>query len=351
MFQLTRRSLLGSGSALLAASAAGGLPRSACAAGTIVATTYPGSFDEAFKAIVGPALSKNTGGSVTFSPLLNVDQIGKIQASRNAPPFDVVLFDEGPLIPAIEAGILEKFPGDRSKNFADIPEAFRHPGGYAPVITVQLIGIAYNPKKITTPPTSWEDLWKPEYRGRVGITGMASSLGTAFMVEIAKMNGGSDTNIEPAFDAIKRLLPNVGAIAASPGALAALFQQGEIDIAFNYWNNVALLAAKGVDIAFAKPRSGAVVVRTSAQIVQNNQDPKLALEYIDTVMSPSVQTGLEAAPWVMMPTNKKVPLTGANLTVAKSVEELVSNNTLLDWTRFQALRGGWITRFSKEVKI
>jgi len=146
-------------------------------------------------------------------------------------------------------------------------------------------------------------------------------------------------------------LPNVGAIAASPGALAALFQQGEIDIAFNYWNNVALLAVKGVDIAFAKPRSGAVVVRTSAQIVQNNQDPKLALEYIDTVMSPSVQTGLEAAPWVMMPTNKKVPLTGANLTVAKSVEELVSNNTLLDWTRFQALRGGWITRFSKEVKI
>jgi putative spermidine/putrescine transport system substrate-binding protein len=333
MFQLTRRSLLGSGSALLAASAAGGLPRSACAAGAIVATTYPGSFDEAFKAIVGPALTKNTGGSVTFSPLLNVDQIGKIQASRNAPPFDVVLFDEGPLIPAVEAGILEKFPGDRSKNLADIPAAFRHPDGYAPVITVQLIGIAYNPKRITTPPTSWEDLWKPEYKGRVGITGMGSSLGTAFMVEIAKMNGGSDTNIEPAFDAIKRLLPNVGAIAPSPGALAALFQQGEIDI------------------AFAKPKSGAVVVRTSAQIVQNNQDPKLALEYIDTVMSTSVQTGLEAAPWVMMPTNKKVPLTGANLTVAKSVEDLVSGNTLLDWTRFQALRGGWITRFSKEVKI
>src|SRR5262245_22208878 len=349
MFQLTRRSLLGSGSALLAASAAGGLPRSACAAGAIVATTYPGSFDEAFKAIVGPALTKSTGGSVTFSPLLNVDQIGKIQASRNAPPFDVVLFDEGPLIPAVEAGILEKFPGDRSKNFADIPEAFRHPDGYAPVITVQLIGIAYNPKKIAAPPTSWEDLWKPEYKGRVGITGMGSSLGTAFMVEIAKMNGGSDTNIEPAFDAIKRLLPNIGAIAPSPGALAAPFQQA--DSAFKYWNNVAWLAAKGVDIAFAKPKSGAVVVRTSAQSVQNNHDPKLALEYIDTVMSPPVQMGLEAAPGVMMPTNKKVPLTGANLTVAKSVEDLVAGNTLLDWTRFQALRGGWITRFSKEVKI
>jgi putative spermidine/putrescine transport system substrate-binding protein len=348
--KLSRRSLLATGSAAFAAASLG-LPAGSRAATSIVATTYPGSFDEAFKAVVGPAFAKASGGSVTFTPLLGVDQIGKIQASRNSPPFDVVLFDEGPLIPAIESGVLEKFPSGQSKTFADIPEAFRHPDGYAPVITVQLIGIAYNPKRVKTPPTAWEDLWNPEYKGRVGITGLGSSLGTAFMVEIAKLNGGSATNIEPAFEAIKKLLPNVGAIAPSPGALAALFQQGEIDIAFNYWNNVALLAAKGVDIAFAKPKSGAIVIRSSAQIVKNNQDPKLVLDYLDTVMSVDVQKGLEASPWVMMPTNKKVPLSGANLTVASSVDDLVANNVLLDWTQFQPLRGEWITRFSREVKI
>src|SRR5262245_8177796 len=146
---LSRRAFLGGSAAL----GAGGLGFSdvSRAATQIVATTYPGSFDEAFKAVVGPAFAKTSGASVSFTPLLGVDQIGKIQASRNAPPFDVVLFDEGPLIPAIEAGILEKFPGDRSKNFADIPEAFRHPDGYAPVVTVQLIGTAYNPTKITAP--------------------------------------------------------------------------------------------------------------------------------------------------------------------------------------------------------
>ena len=346
--RITRRSALALGAAALASTA---LPRLARAAGSVVATTYPGSFDEAFKAVVGPAFAKNTGGSVSFSPLLNVDQIGKIQASRSNPPFDVVLFDEGPLINAIKADILEKFPAEKSKTFADIPEAFRHPEGYAPVLTVQLIGIAYNPKTVKTPPTSWEDLWKPEYKGRVGLTGMASSLGTAFMVEIAKLHGGSDTDLEPAFKAIQALLPNVGAIAPSPGALAALFQQGQIDIAFNYWNNVALLAAKGVDIAFAKPRSGAVVVRTSAQIVKNNQDPAATLAYLDTVMSPQVQQGLEATPWVMMPTNKLVKLTGPNLTVAQSIDDLVANNTLLDWTRFQHLRGEWINRFNKEVRV
>jgi len=30
---------------------------------------------------------------------------------------------------------------------------------------------------------------------------------------------------------------------------------------------------------------------------------------------------------------------------------LIARNKLLDWTKFQHLRGDWITRFTKEVKI
>jgi putative spermidine/putrescine transport system substrate-binding protein len=344
---ISRRTALCLSGAALAA----GLPGFASAAESVVATTYPGSFDEAFKAVVGPAFAKASGSSVNFTPLLAVDQIGKIQASRANPPFDVVLFDEGPLINAKKADVLDKFPADKSKTFADIPEAFRDPDGYAPVVTCQVIGLAYNPTKIKTPPTSWDDLWKPEYKGRVGITGMGSSLGTAFMVDVAKTRGGSDTDLEPGFKAMQELLPNVGAIAQSPGALAALFQQGQIDIAFNYFNNIELLRAKGVDVDFAVPKTGAIIIRTSAQLVKNAQAGKAAFDYIETIMSSDVQTALEAAPWVMMPTNKKVKFTGPNLKLASSVDDLIAKNRLLDWTKFQHLRGDWITRFTKEVKI
>jgi putative spermidine/putrescine transport system substrate-binding protein len=343
---ISRRTALRIGAASLASTALSGISHGA---ESVVATTYPGSFDEAFKAVVGPAFTKATGANVVFTPLLAIDQVAKIQAARANPPFDVVLFDEGPLINAIKADVLEKLPAGAS--LADIPDAFKHPDGYAPVVTCQVIGIAYNPKKVKAPPTSWEDLWKPEYKGRVGITGMASSLGTAFMVDVAKLKGGSDTDIEPAFKAMQALLPNVGAIAQSPGALAALFQQGEIDIAFNYFNNIELLRTKGVDVDFAVPSTGAIVVRTSAQLVKNAQAGKLAPAYLETIMSEEVQRGLEAAPWVMMPTNKKVPFTGANLKLAKGLDDLIAKNKLLDWTKFQNLRGEWITRFTKEVKI
>ena len=67
--------------------------------------------------------------------------------------------------------------------------------------------------------------------------------------------------------------------------------------------------------------------------------------------SEPVQKDLEAPPWVMMPTNKRVKFTGPNLKLAASVDEMLAKSRLLDWTKFQNLRGEWITRFTKEVKI
>jgi putative spermidine/putrescine transport system substrate-binding protein len=33
------------------------------------------------------------------------------------------------------------------------------------------------------------------------------------------------------------------------------------------------------------------------------------------------------------------------------VDDLIASSTLLDWTKFQAMRGEWISRFSKDVKL
>jgi hypothetical protein len=44
---------------------------------------------------------------------------------------------------------------------------------------------------------------------------------TVWMAEMARLHGGSETNLDPAFAWLKKLVPNIGAIAASgnPGAL------------------------------------------------------------------------------------------------------------------------------------
>src|SRR5260370_1049277 len=120
---------------------------------------------------------------------------------------------------------------------------------------MQVIGIGYNPKKIAAPPKSWDELWEPKYKGRVGLTALNSQLGIAFLAELNRRKGGDEGNFEPAFKALRELLPNVGAIAANLGAYATLWQQEQIDIAPYNFNFVQTLKGKDVPVELAIPGS------------------------------------------------------------------------------------------------
>ncbi|HTO48798.1 MAG TPA: extracellular solute-binding protein [Burkholderiales bacterium] len=344
---LSRRRFLGTGAALAAGAIAPGLARAQAA--KLVGNTYPGIYEELFRNVFAPALRKQ-GIDPTWSPILVVDVVAKIMAARDSPPFDVVLFDEGPLINVLKDDIFAKFPDSRSPNFKDLPEQFRGFDNTGPVITVQAIGLAYNPKKLARP-KSWNDLWKKEYKGRVGLTGMASSLGTAYMCEIAKVNGGSERNFEPAFAKIKELLPGVASVAPSPGALVALFQQGEIDIAPNYFNNTMLLKSKGVDIDFAVPDTGPVMVRTTLNIVKNTKQFDAAVKYIDIALSPEVQQAMLDKPYFSLSTSSKVKFPPEVAMLGTSVPDMLKRGVLLNWAEINKIRPQLIDRFNREIKV
>ena len=350
MHDLSRRSMM-KAMALSAGTAlgAGTLIRPAFAAGELVAATYPGAFEESYRKVAVPVFKKETGASMTLTPVLATDQVAKTAASMANPPYDVLLLDEGPMIDALPLDIFMPFPANKSKSNAALGAPFQSKG-VGPTVTVQLIGIAYNPKKITTPPTSWLDLWKPEYKGRVGLPSIESSLGTVFMVEVAKLKGGSEKNLEPAFAALKELVPNIGAIAPNPGALGTLFQQGQIDIAPFYFNNTLLIAEKGVDVAFVKPETGLVLVRTSMHIAKNTKVPDLALAWIDDITSPDVQQQLQAAPYYLVPTNSKAKFSEAIEKVVGGGPDALLKNQIPDWPTINLNRTAWLKEFTTIVR-
>lgn len=348
---LSRRQFLASGTAaMLAPSLTSGLLGPARAAGNMIATTYPGSWEVAQRQILLPAFAKASGATVALQPVLALDAVAKISASKANPPFDVVLMDEGPYLAALDLGIFSPLSKDKVKNLANLPDRFIDPNGRGAFVSAQVMGIVYNPAAIKTPPTSWLDLWKPEYKGRVGITGLGSSLGAAWMVEITKLHGGSERNMEPGFEAVKKLLPNVGAVAPNPGALATLFQQGQIDISVNYLNAILPLTQRGVSIAIAKPDSGWVLVRNSLHVIENSKNPELAYTYIDTALSNDVQAQMAASPNFLAPTNKTVAFSSELQKIAGNNEEL-AKLTLIDWKTLNTQRSALIERFNKDIRI
>ncbi len=345
---LTRRELL---QTLAALGGAALMPRYALAqSGTLVAATFPGTWNEAQRTILKPAFEKATGGSVTQSIILGTDQVSRLVAAKGkTPPFDVAIFDSPQVLDATKQGLIAEYPVAKSTNFKDLLPPFQDKWG--PKISMQVIGIAYNPKKIKTPPKQWSDLWDPKYKGRVGLTALNSQLGIAFLAELNRVRGGTDENFDPAFKALRELLPSVGAIAANLGAYATLWQQEQIDIAPYNFNFVQTLKGKGVPVEFVVPESGAAGWDTSLHIVANTANAELAFKYIDLAIDAAVQAAMMKPPFDVIPTNGKVKLDGAiTQSLAKTPADLAKIRGF-DWARLNPQRGELIERFNREIKV
>jgi putative spermidine/putrescine transport system substrate-binding protein len=334
-----RRSLLVGASALGGASL---LPRVAFAKGSLVATTYPGSWEDAYRAIVTPALKKKDDIDLELAPLFAMDQIGKVKAARGAPPFDVFVLDPGPRIVAIEGGLFDKFDGSKLSNLSKLPAGFADE--YGVCVGAQVVGIAYNPKKLPAP-KGWKDLLTEPYVSRLGLTGFQTTFGTASLIEISKLFGGSLTNVDPALAELKKVLPKVAAVGL-PAAMPGLFQQGQCDVMYTNTQTVATLKGKGIDIEFVKPESGAVAFYTTMHIAKGSTEVANAYKYLDLVVSKDVQEALTKPPYNFIPVNKDVVLP-PDLPM-KSLDEMTKYVTQ-DWAQINPLRAAWIEKFNKEM--
>jgi putative spermidine/putrescine transport system substrate-binding protein len=347
-YRINRRSLLVSAAYIGAASC---VPYAAFAQSkTLVAATFPGTWSEADRNIVAPAFARATGASATQSIVLGNDQLAQLIAAKgNRPPYDVAFFDSPQVLDAVKDGLIVEYPSDRSPNFKELLPKFQDKWG--PKITMQVIGVGYNPTKITSPPKSWDELWDPKFKGRVGLTALNSQLGIAFLAELNRLKGGSETDFEPAFKALRELLPNVDAIAANLGAYATLWQQEQIDIAPYNFNFVQTLKAKDVPVELSIPDTGAVGWETSLHLVANAVEPDLAVKYIDLHLDRSIQAQMLKPPYDAIPTNANVPLEGAiTKSLAKSHADLEKVRGF-DWTKLNSQRGALIERFNREIKL
>lgn len=337
MTSIRRRHLMG------AALAGAALPWGAARAQTaMTAAVYPGGWDEALRAVLAPRLREAHNINVAFEPLFAVDQIAKARAARGTPPFDVFVLDPGPRVSGIDFGLFEAFDPAKLTNRAQLPGGYVDAHGAA--VAAQVVGIAYNPTKVAKP-KGWADLFKPEYASKLGLTGFQTTFGTISLIEMAKVFGGSETNVEPLFAELRKIKDQVAAVAA-PAAMPGLFQQGQIDVMYTNTYTVTLLRSRGVNIAFAVPETGAAAFVTSMHIAKGSRNVDAAYKYIDTMISQQVQATLSQAPYFFVPVNTGVT-PGADVPM-RSISE-ITNFVSHDWTKINPLRAQWIARFNREM--
>jgi len=89
-----------------------------------------------------------------------------------------------------------------NSNFATIPRAMKDTRGYWTGDYWGAISIGYNASLISTPPKSFADLLKPEYKNKVALNGspLTSNSAVSGVFAAALANGGSLSNVAPGID-------------------------------------------------------------------------------------------------------------------------------------------------------
>jgi putative spermidine/putrescine transport system substrate-binding protein len=287
---------------------------------------------------------------VTLVSILAAELVARTKAAAGGrPPVDVALVDDGPFLNAIKEGIFERLPMERIPNAARLFPKYRPKEPYGVPVGASVIGIAYNAKKVKAP-TSWADLWNPEYKGRVGLNTPASTLGTVALLSFAKVRGGDEGNIEPGFQAVKSLLPSVALIAASPAGLQTLLERGEVDIAPMWHSNALLLKHKGSPIEFTFPKEGGIAglawfATTKGAAID------LAAEYINQGLDPESQRILAGPPYFFGPVVQGVTVAPELRGIVPAAPADLEKLVVLDWLKINQQRAEWINRWNREIKL
>ena len=348
MSDMTRRQILIGGVAGTAALTAG---RAWGQQKELIANTYGGGWEQGHRQAIAEPIEKKTGAKVILVSMLANELVARVKAAGGSrPPVDVALVDDGPFLMAITEDVFLKLPMDKMPNAAKLYPQYRPKEPYGIPIAASVIGIAYNTKKLKAAPTSWEDLWKPEYKGKVGLCTPASTLGTVALLSFAKARGGGETKIEPGFAAVKSLLPSVGSIASSPAALQTLLERGEVDIAPMWHTNTLILKGKGTGMEFVLPKEGGIAgLAWFAVTKAGNLD--LALAYMNQGLSPESQTTLAASPFFFGPTVQGIKVEPPLRGVVPAAPEDLARLIKVDWTKINPVRPEWINRWNREIKV
>ena len=293
---ISRRSLL-QGAMALGAVGAGLNIRPAHAATTMTWMGWQG-YETPIKA--GTFLKDN---DIDFQPTFissNEEIITKLQAGGIGKT-DIITMYFGYLPLMAEGGLLEPLDPSRIEQFGDLIPQFtsqdviRKDGQlYGVPWNWGSLPLMYDPEQVKTPPESWLDIKKPEFKGKVAM--VDDPLGNLLIwgtVVTGKPMGTILTKdeLKKVIDTLIDLKKNQArAFFASYGDMADAFARNEVTASAIGWEAVAVWAkGKGKTIAYTIPKEGTGMFMDCLCIPKDCPHVDLTYKMINHIISPEPQ--------------------------------------------------------------
>ena len=334
----TRRSLLLSGLAapLLAR------PALAQARPALRVQCIGGLVEKTIREDVIPGFEKEHGMDVSLIVEDDVTILPKLQVARSRAPYDVCMMDDDKAILGGGMGVWAPDQSAAMPNIGAVYASCKPPraGCYASVIYE--FPLVYNTDKIKTAPMSWGDLWAPGLV--VGVPHVSQGYGLTFLYIAALLNGGSATDLEPGYAAIKRL--GNFKIYRSVSQGLSLFQQKEVDAALFYAHRGQQMIEAGLPIAKTVPKEGSWGMRNGMQIPRLTANMEGAIAWTNTLLGVPAQTAF--AKRLYSPTNRECSFPPEQARMLTLGEAHVDAIRELPWADILPQRDAILDRWTRE---
>lgn len=315
---------------------------------TLVVNCYGGTFEKNWRTDVVQPFEKKSGATVMIETALSLQALAKMKAQKGNPQIDVVSMDEIVAVEALAGGLYDPLDAAKIPNLKNLyPGIVEKDFNYAGFFFSNQ-AIVYNKDFVKDPPKSWEDLWRPEFKGKILLPDIVTSHGLYLLVKMAQLEGGGEENIDPGFEKIKTLKPSVLTYYTAHDQVAKLLTSGEAWIAVWASDRSYALEAAGAPLRTVIPDEGAVMWKSVMGIPKGCKRKDLAEKYINFALEPEQQR-LNAEKNFVSPVNKLVKLSPEFAVRMPYAEEVLSKVHELDWSAVNKYKADWTDRWNREI--
>jgi putative spermidine/putrescine transport system substrate-binding protein len=286
---MTRRSaLLGSSAGLL------GFPAILRAQDkTIVTTLFGGIYEQRYRKHVLEPFERKRGVKFVIKYGSPNEWLTSAMVNRDDPEIDLPFLSLPVAMKAIKTnGIFLDLTPAMIPHLRDVEPAFydvyeRKAVGFNYVDN----GLVYRHDLVKEPPTSWKELWDPRFKNQLILPDISGGFFHETVVIAALLHGGSETNLEPGYEALKRLKPNIVRWYKSPNEVSGILQRGEAAMAGSGSARAYAMKDGGMPVNFTVPKEGAPVGVLSYHVPIKARNRELLLAFIDFALALEQQTG------------------------------------------------------------
>jgi putative spermidine/putrescine transport system substrate-binding protein len=316
----------------------------------LTVATYGGNWGEAQKACILDPFAKASGVQVIQETSVSTVTYNKLKQQKGNPSIDVAWIDGGISELAAADGVVSTIDPAKVPNAAGlIDEAVYKKDGkiFALSTGFYALGIAYNSKEVKAAPTSWYDLWKPEFAGKVTVPSPVNAAGIPFFAHMIKLEGGTLDNSAKAAEKLKSL--KVSSFYDASGVAQAALESGEA-IAAPYYNTAAwAIADKGIPIVFVVPKEGAPANDIRVHIAEGTKNRDAAEKFVNYAVSQEAMNCLSEKLYIGPPTKQTSLSDKAKARMPWGAEGSVKSLAIPDWDAINAKRAALTEVWNRQV--